>query len=316
MIKRTKYLRVSSVILLLFYLTPLILNYSEVTANSVSVKTKDQTKKVAVIPSSKLKSVVKKVDKPVIKKVKRPIAKKPDELVVKNVNKPVAKMITDQNEVKSPKFIHRNNVNWSKQSDSKIVYLTFDDGPSPYTAQILDILDQYQVKATFFMLAGNMINHSDSVKRIVSSGEGVGLHGVTHEKNKIYASPDSMANEMKQAEATLLSLTGKDSHLIRPPYGSYPYMKENYVAAVKSLGYLIWDWNVDSKDSRKTYVAPQTIFTQTITQASHWHQPVILMHEKKCTVEALPQTLQAIKDMGYEFRIIDENLIPYSFCAQ
>ncbi|WP_010677834.1 polysaccharide deacetylase family protein, partial [Bacillus timonensis] len=101
---------------------------------------------------------------------------------------------------------------------SRAVYLTFDDGPHKVSKDILALLDQYDAKATFFMLDNNIKNYPDAVKEMVSKGHSVGLHGVTHDKNKFYQSSKSVVGEMDQTQQTILELTGIETDLIRTPF--------------------------------------------------------------------------------------------------
>lgn len=94
----------------------------------------------------------------------------------------------------------------------KIVYLTFNDGPTGETPKILDILKKKQAKATIFMLEPQMKQYKDQVKRLVEEGHYPALHSVSHDKNKLYGgSPKNMAAEMERTRQTLLKITGVDS---------------------------------------------------------------------------------------------------------
>ncbi|MFY4774175.1 polysaccharide deacetylase family protein [Metabacillus sp. RGM 3146] len=86
--------------------------------------------------------------------------------------------------------------------DSRQIYLTFDDGPSPTTGKLLDILKKHRTKATFFMLEPNRKKHKDMVKRLYAEGNGMGLHGVTHNPKAFYRSPSSVVGEMKTGQST------------------------------------------------------------------------------------------------------------------
>ncbi|MDP4163343.1 MAG: polysaccharide deacetylase family protein, partial [Bacillota bacterium] len=123
----------------------------------------------------------------------------------------------------------------------KIIYLTFDDGPEKFSGDLISLLDHYHAKATFFMLDGNIRKYPEAVKRMVKDGEGVGLHGVTHDRKKFYASVESVLGEMNQDRKTLKEVTGVESFLIRTPYGSAPDMKPAYKQAVYQNKYLMWD---------------------------------------------------------------------------
>lgn len=196
------------------------------------------------------------------------------------------------------------------------MYLTFDDGPSATTSQLLDILSKYEVQATFFMLGNNMSKYPNQVKRIVKEDYGLGLHGMTHRKEKFYASPAAALAEMSGDNAVLKKLTGATTSLIRPPYGSKPYFTKSFRDKVLGQGYHLWDWNVDSndwrykEDSDKIY---NTVMGQVRTLKKSKTNPVILMHDQKATLKVLPRLLEALKKEGYTFQVITKDMEPVNF---
>lgn len=196
------------------------------------------------------------------------------------------------------------------------IYLTFDDGPSATTRQLLDILDKYEVKATFFMLGPNMNKYPSAVKQIEAAGHGLGLHGMTHRKEKFYASPAAALAEMSGDNAVLKKIAGSSTTLIRPPYGSKPYFTKSFRDKVLSRGYHLWDWNVDSNDWK--YKEDSSAIYNTVMEQVHKLQktrinPVILMHDQKTTLKVLPDLLNSLKKEGYEFQIITRDLEPVNF---
>ncbi|TCO74952.1 polysaccharide deacetylase family protein [Marinisporobacter balticus] len=199
------------------------------------------------------------------------------------------------------------------RKNGKIAYLTFDDGPTKYTGEILDILDEYDCKATFFMLSERIKNNKAVVKEIINNGHSVGLHGVSHSAKKIYRSPATVISEMNICNESLETVVGIRSNLVRVPYGSFPYMKKNYRQAVETAGYKMWDWNVDSKDSLVKYVAPKDILQNVKKQVTRQKVPVILLHERKGTVETLPDILKYLKENRYVTVPIDKNENPINF---
>ncbi len=195
----------------------------------------------------------------------------------------------------------------------KVVYITFDDGPTPYTKEILDILNQYDAKATFFMLSDRIRSYKSVVREMISQGNSVGLHGVSHNVKQIYQSEHTVIKEMNECNDQLQEVVGIRSNLIRVPYGSVPHMKKNYVDAVKTAGYRMWDWNVDSKDSCGKNILPNEIVENVKKQVKNKKVAVILLHERKSTVKALPYILQYLKDRGYITVPIDYREEPINF---
>lgn len=195
----------------------------------------------------------------------------------------------------------------------KTAYLSFDDGPSLYTGKILDILDQYNINATFFFLKKHMAENPKLVQRIVNSGHTIGVHGVTHNYKVIYASPAATVNEMNSCNDTLENITGFRTKLVRVPYGSKPQLTKAYRDALVKEGYRLWDWNVDSGDSKATKIPSRTIINTTKKQIIKQKTPVILFHEKQHTVEALPDIINFLNEQGFMLTPIVEDLTPVNF---
>jgi peptidoglycan/xylan/chitin deacetylase (PgdA/CDA1 family)/uncharacterized protein YraI len=196
----------------------------------------------------------------------------------------------------------------------KIAYLTIDDGPSIYTSRLLDTLNKYHAKATFFMINGKMNAQKADVKRMIREGHAVGSHSVTHDKNKFYRSPSSALNEMMTTRSTILKITGKNSNLMRVPYGSVPYMKQSYRNAVNKQHFIMWDWNVDSLDwkfNNSRYVS--NTLSQVKKVEKNGITPVILIHDRKATVDNLALLLSNLEKQGYTFVPINESIKPYQF---
>jgi peptidoglycan/xylan/chitin deacetylase (PgdA/CDA1 family) len=193
----------------------------------------------------------------------------------------------------------------------KPVYLSFDDGPNEYTPAILDILASYGIKATFFMLGPHIDQYPSTVKRMINEGHAVGLHGVTHNHTLIYRTPQTVVNEMNNCNVSLKKAAGVGTNLIRVPYGSMPYMKQDYRNAVVQAGYRMWDWNVDSTDSLGA--GTDTIIKKTIEQVSTKDSAIILFHDKKTTLQALPAVIDYLIQHGYHFKTMDSSMPPVNF---
>ncbi|MBV7505835.1 polysaccharide deacetylase [Bacillus sp. sid0103] len=199
-------------------------------------------------------------------------------------------------------------------SGKKIVYLTFDDGPAPFSDKIIKLLEKYQFKATFFMIDGNIKRYPEAVNLMTKTGETVGLHSVSHSQKKFYKSKKTVLSELNQNRNTLKEVSGVNSFIMRTPYGSAPNMTDEYKKAVKEKGYIMWDWNIDSKDwyyKDKRYV---NNVIQQIKQMKHHNGPlVILLHERKETLAYLPKLLDYLKKEGFEGRPIENTTTPVQF---
>lgn len=198
--------------------------------------------------------------------------------------------------------------------NEKVAYITIDDGPSAYTESFLELFDLYNVKATFFMIDGNMKKHPNAVNKMLNEGHGMGLHGVTHDAKKIYASLNHVIDEMAEERNTLQALTGSDTTLIRTPYGSKPYLNDEWTKSIQKKGYQIWDWNVDSEDwKNKDRRMVKTVIQEVKELEIVEQEPVILFHDTKTTLEHIEDVIIFLLDEGYELPAIDESISPLTW---
>lgn len=223
--------------------------------------------------------------------------------------------IQNKKEIKREKVQHQKaQKQLGKDHEDKIIYLTFDDGPSPQTNQLLDVLDKYNAKATFFMLGPNIQSHPSIVKRMIKEGFGAGLHSITHNAHKIYSSNESPLKEMTEDQKILKKVTGAHSNLIRLPYGSVPYLTVEMRTQLDKNGFKIWDWNVDSKDWK---LKDQRFVKKTIREIQNIEQsgeaPVVLMHDKPETIRHLPKLLKYLKQEGYQTKKLTNDMPPLTF---
>ncbi|RDY25750.1 polysaccharide deacetylase [Romboutsia weinsteinii] len=194
--------------------------------------------------------------------------------------------------------------------DNKIVYITVDDGPSRYTDEIIDILEKYNAKATFFLLENNMKRYPDKVNNIINNGNKAGFHGVSHDIHELYKNGASARKEFEVNQDTFFNITGETSKLIRLPYGSKPYTPCEVYNDLINCGYRIWDWNIDTQDWK---LNPNQIIENVKINSENKDEIIVLIHEKQQTVECLGEILDYLSNQGYEFKTIDQNQIPQNF---
>lgn len=198
----------------------------------------------------------------------------------------------------------------------KVVYLSFDDGPNPAASdKILRLLDKYHAKATFFMLKPNIEQNPDIVKKMVENGHSVGSHGVTHQVSKIYKSPESFAAEMNDTLKAIKETTNVDTHLIRSPYGSKPYITGPFQEVIKRDHFNLWDWTVDSEDWKSANTNGQFVnnVIQQVNNLAGVEPLVVLMHEKPTTATHLEKLLKYFQENGYEMKSIHDSIRPVHF---
>lgn len=190
------------------------------------------------------------------------------------------------------------------------IYLTFDDGPSYLTKEILDILDEEGIKATFFVTSGG-----EYVKRAYNSGHTIALHTSSHLYSYVYSSVDNYFNDLNKVSDSVYNSIGIRCKIIRFPGGSSNTVSRNYnkgimsrlVNEVTNKGYVYYDWNVDSNDAGSDTNNSYKIYNNVINGLSHSKTNIVLMHDSashKGTVNALRDIIKYGKDNGYSFKAI------------
>lgn len=194
--------------------------------------------------------------------------------------------------------------------EGKTIYLTFDDGPGPYTLQLLDVLDRYGVKATFFVTDSG---YDQAMKEIVDRGHSIGIHTVSHRYDEIYSSPEAYFQDLRQMQDVIYRNTGVRTTLMRFPGGSSNEISRRscqgimttLVEAVQDAGFQYFDWNVDSDDAggaRKS----QQVFDNVVAGVQNARVSMVLQHDIHAySVEAVEDIVRWGLDHGYTFRAID-----------
>ena len=202
---------------------------------------------------------------------------------------------------------------FAKDSPKK-AYLTFDDGPTLNTPHIIETLDRYNAKATFFVLEERILMYPDYIKQILRTGNKVGLHGVSHSE-KIYSSPSSPLEEMQKTEKALVRLTGEGSRLVRVPFGSSYRLTKEQAKKLTDCGYILWDWNVDPRDSVGK-IFPEKVLQNLRRDLSLCKEtPIILLHDRKSTANLLDAVLRYLTESGYVLEPLSEAQIPVNSMA-
>ena len=191
------------------------------------------------------------------------------------------------------------------KEESKFVYITFDDGPTLNTPEIVKTLDNYGAKATFFVLEERIVMYPEYIKQIVHSGNAVGLHGVSHSE-KIYSDETSPLEEMEKTNSALENVTGMRSRLVRVPFGSSYRLTRKQAENLWNNGYIIWDWNVDPRDSVGKIIPEKVIANMKKGLSTCKGTPVILFHDRKSTAKLLPAVLDYLKSEGYTMLPLSE----------
>lgn len=194
--------------------------------------------------------------------------------------------------------------NAGEEEGIRKVYLTFDDGPSSNTGRILDILAEYDVKATFFVVGKEDETYQPLYNRIVEEGHTLAMHSYSHKYQEIYQSKESYVQDLTKLQEFLYDTTGVWCRYCRFPGGSSN--KVSKVDMHELIEYLdeqdmtYFDWNIVSGDATSDYISSGDIIRNCMRRLGEFDEAIILMHdaaEKDSTVEALPGLIEQIQAM-------------------
>lgn len=203
----------------------------------------------------------------------------------------------------------------SEQAEvKKIAYLTFDDGPSEITPDILDTLKKKEAKATFFLIGNEITPEREQiVRRELEEGHSIGVHTFSHKRNELYCDEENFFEDFNQCRDRIQQVTGVSPTLHRFPWGS----NNNYVCPIvddlieKLAAQKIrsFDWNVSGEDSIGQNVPKAVIYRNIVKDLERYDQPIILLHDSntmKNTSAVLGEIIDFIKEKGYAFGTLDE----------
>ncbi len=192
-----------------------------------------------------------------------------------------------------------------EKGSERQVYLTFDDGPSSNTDQILDILKEYDVKATFFVVGKTDERSVKAYQRIVDEGHTLAMHSYSHQYDEIYESKEAFAKDLNSLQEYLYEITGVWPRIYRFPGGSSNTVSkvdmQELIKYLTDIGITYFDWNVASGDAVSRTLPAETIVSNCLSGIEKQKESVILMHDasnKGTTVEALPQIIEAVQERG------------------
>ena len=191
-----------------------------------------------------------------------------------------------------------------KADEPRKVYLTFDDGPSIYTENILDILDEYGVKATFFVSGEEADSNPERYKEIADRGHTLGIHTYSHVYSDIYKSKNNFIRDFNKIRDFITEMTGTAPVYYRFPGGSSNTVSsadmEQLCEFVESQGVTYFDWNVSSGDATNPMPGKGRIISNVVDNVVKHDTSVVLFHDsgsKYSTVEALPEIIERILAM-------------------
>ena len=246
---------------------------------------------------------------------------------VKNIE---TKNLSNTNEGESVKYdtsteeADEGSTDSAEQSDNRAVtgeklkvHLTFDDGPSTNTEEILNILEKYNVKATFFVTGKTDDVSTEMYKKIVEKGHTLGMHSYSHNYSVIYESLDAFKQDFWQIHDYLYEVTGVDCKYYRFPGGSSNQVSNidmtQFIQFLNEEGITYFDWNVSSGDATSQAYTADGLIQNVMNDVTKYKSSVVLMHDsaaKPTTVEALPSLIEQLQAMGAEILPIDDNTTP------
>lgn len=198
--------------------------------------------------------------------------------------------------------------NPSTESASKVIYLTFDDGPGgKTTTKILDTLKEENVPGTFFVIGDQINNQEDIILRMKNEGHSIGLHSFSHNRNILYRSSGDFISEMEKVQKKLYDVTGEYYYILRFPFGcnNMTYkLTTDMVDVIHTSNFKIYDWTQDTLDGANPNSSPSTILQRAISDKD---TVILLMHCAKInknSAEALPGIIKHYKEQGYTFKKI------------
>lgn len=194
---------------------------------------------------------------------------------------------------------------------NKTIYLTIDDAPTSYTMDLLSVLEELDVKATFFVVGSYVRAHPVFLRAIYDQGHVIANHSYTHNEATLKSSFSACLAEFTSTEAQVNKALGfvLPMPMIRIPYGS-GILTKDYLTRLQQAGYYWIDWNALNGDTEKNIQSDEAALDRAISTASRCDGSIVmLVHDgKKRTIRILPELVAYFREQGYEFRVLDTNV--------
>lgn len=204
--------------------------------------------------------------------------------------------------------------------EENVVYLTFDDGPSRLTDQVLDLLAEYDVKATFFTVGKDSETAAERMRRIIDEGHTLGMHSYSHDYGKVYASVEDYLEDIHRMYELIYEATEVYPTIFRFVGGSInaynSAFHQELTAEMLRRGFVYFDWNATDGDAVTKVPSAQVLAENALRANGHYSRIILLMHDsagKENILEALPLIIQGYKDAGYTFAALTPEVTPVVF---
>ena len=221
-----------------------------------------------------------------------------------------------------PALYVENTYRFIKSNDKeKVCYLTFDDGPdAENTAKILDILQQFDIHATFFVVYKDDEASNLLYNRIVKEGHTIAVHTASHDYDEIYSSVSAYLKDFSKISSHIIEVTGIKPEIFRFPGGSVNAynikIHKELTAEMLRRGYVYYDWTVSGGDAAKAYVSSSEIVENVVSGCEEESESIVLLHDDAghyTTAEALPEIIRRLKNQGFSFAALDNSVNPCFF---
>ncbi len=219
------------------------------------------------------------------------------------------------------KKAEKEDLNLSKENyifdSSKTVYLTFDDGPSKYTSDILDMLDTYNVKATFFVIGKTDKHSKEMYKRIIDEGHSLGIHSYSHVYDKVYNSLEDFEKDFTKLSDLLYDTTGYIPSLYRFPGGSGNSVSKvdihELIRFLEEKSVVYFDWNVVNGDATGIDYSPEELYSNVMEGIKIHNTSIVLMHDtdmKENTIKSLESILKTLTEQDVNILPLTDDVTP------
>lgn len=199
------------------------------------------------------------------------------------------------------------------------IYLTFDDGPSENTMNILGILDDYDIKATFFVCGGTSERSKQIMRKIVERGHTIGIHSSLHDYSKIYQSVDSFLDDFYNTYTQIYDATGVKPNIFRFAGGSINnynhFIYQQIIAETTRRGFVYYDWNISGEDASSS-ATWTSIYENVLSGANKNSRGIVLLHDgsdKATTVYVVEDLIIALQKKGFGFDRLTNDIMPITF---
>lgn len=206
------------------------------------------------------------------------------------------------------------------QAEKNVCYLTFDDGPSPVTQQVLDILAENSIKATFFVTGNASELNEDVLRAAAEAGHTIGVHTWSHEYETMYSSVEAYLEDFDKMYRKIEEVTGTPPEIFRFAGGSVNVYNRNLYTEIAAemlrRGFTFYDWNAAASDAVSGGLTRQQVVTNVLQSAAGQDRLIVLLHDRPdnaTTAAALPAIIEGLRAEGFRFAPLTSAVEPITY---